>query len=110
MHQAIAFAIASEFCRKRQLARNFCSKNETFAISFAKPFAIASESVRSAQVATFSLRVRFIGGENSPANFRGCVSEFAFAFNAATEVHSGGIGVRVWQGAFKHVARAHESL
>ena len=28
MHHAIAFAIASEFCRKHPFARNFRSKNE----------------------------------------------------------------------------------
>ena len=28
MHQAVAFAIASEFCRKRPFARNFCSEND----------------------------------------------------------------------------------
>ena len=40
---AIAFAIASEFCRKRPFARNFRSENEISVISFAKPFAFASE-------------------------------------------------------------------
>ena len=43
VHQAIAFAIASEFCRKLPSARNFRSDDDIFAISFAKPFAFASE-------------------------------------------------------------------
>ena len=76
VHQAIAFAIASEFCRKLPFARNFRSKDEIFAISFAKPFAFASEFLRNAQFAAFCLR---FGGKNSLANFRGA-SEFAFAF------------------------------
>ena len=48
MHHAIAFAIASEFCRKRPFARNFRSENEIFAISFARPFAFASKFLRNA--------------------------------------------------------------
>ena len=47
MHQAIAFAIASEFCRKRPFTRNFCSEDKMFAISFAKPIAwLANPSQR----------------------------------------------------------------
>ena len=49
VHHAIAFAIASEFCRKHPFARNFRSEDDIFAISFAKPFALsASELIRSA--------------------------------------------------------------
>ena len=49
-----------------------------FAISFAKPFAFASEFLRNAESAAFCLR---FGGENSLANSRGA-PEFAFAFAA----------------------------
>ena len=68
MHQAIAFAIASEFCRKLAFARKFRSEDKIFAISFAKPFAFASEFLRNAQFAAFRLR---FGGKNSLANSRG---------------------------------------
>ena len=61
MHQAIAFAIASEFCRKLPFARTFCGQDEISAISFAKPFAFASELLRNAQFAIFGLR---FGGKN----------------------------------------------
>ena len=47
VHQAIAFAIASRFCHKCSFARNFRSENKMFAISFARPFAIASEVIGS---------------------------------------------------------------
>ena len=47
---------ASEFRRKHPFARNFLSENEHFTISFAKPFAFASELLRKAKFATFSLR------------------------------------------------------
>ena len=80
VHQAIAFAIASEFCRKLAFARKFCSEDEIFAISFAISFAFASEFLRSAQFAAFRLR---FGGKNSLANSRGA-SEFAFAFAAVS--------------------------
>ena len=80
MHHAIAFAIASEFCRKRPFARIFRSENEFLTISFAKPFAIASELTRSAQFAAFLWR---FGGQNSLANSWGA-SEFAFAFAAVS--------------------------
>ena len=76
VHQAIAFAIASEFCHSLPFARDFRSEDDIFAISFAKPFAFASEFLRSAQFAAFCLR---FGGQNSLANCRGA-SEFAFAF------------------------------
>ena len=56
VHHAIAFAIASEFCRKRPFARNFRSENEVSAISFAKPLTFASEFIRNAEFAVFSLR------------------------------------------------------
>ena len=75
VHQAIPFAITSEFCRKRPFARNFRNENEIFAIQFAKPFAFASEFLRNATFAAFCLR---FGAENSLANCRGA-SEFAFA-------------------------------
>ena len=39
VQQAIALAIASQFCRKLPFARNFRREDEMFAISFAKPFA-----------------------------------------------------------------------
>ena len=42
MHQAIAFAIASESCRKRPFATYFRNEDEILAISFAKPFAFAT--------------------------------------------------------------------
>ena len=87
MHQAIAFAIASEFCRKRPFARNFRNENKISAISFAKPFAFASEFLRNAYFAAFSLG---LDGHNSLANFRGA-SEFAFAFAAVSRVHAKGV-------------------
>ena len=80
VHQAIAFAIASKFCRRLPFARDFRSEDDIFAISFAKPFAFASEFLRSAQFAAFCLR---FGGQNSLANCRGA-SEFAFAFAAVS--------------------------
>ena len=55
MHHAIAFAIASEFCRKLPFARNFRSENENLPFSFAKPFAFASEFLRNAEFAAFGL-------------------------------------------------------
>ena len=58
MHHALAFAIASEFRRKRPFARNFRSENEVSAISFAKPFAFASELIRSAEFARFGGKIR----------------------------------------------------
>ena len=75
MHQAVAVPIASELCRKHPFARTFCSENGIVAISFAKPFAIASGLIRNAQFATFSLR---FGGQNSLPTSRSA-SEFAFA-------------------------------
>ena len=48
VHPAIAFAIASEFCRKRPFARNFRIENDILVTSFAKPFAITSELIRNA--------------------------------------------------------------
>ena len=39
MHQAVEFATASEFYRKRPSAGNFRSEDKIFAVSFAKPFA-----------------------------------------------------------------------
>ena len=78
MNQAVAFAIAREFCRKRPFARNYRNEDETFAISFTKPFAFAGEFLRNAWFAAFCLR---FGGYKLLANFRGA-SEFAFAFAA----------------------------
>ena len=49
----IAFAITCENCRKHPFARNFHSKNEVFAVSFAKPFAFASECLPNASFAAF---------------------------------------------------------
>ena len=65
---------------KLPFARNFRSEDESFAISFAKPVAFASDVLRSAKFATFRLR---FGGKNSLANSRGA-SEFAFAFAAVS--------------------------
>ena len=64
----------------RPFARNFRSESPNLAISFAKPFAIAGELIRSAKLAAFLLR---FGGHNSLANSRGA-SEFAFAFAAVS--------------------------
>ena len=87
MHHAIAFAIASESCRKRPFARNFRSENEFLTISFAKPFAIASELIRSAQFAAFLWR---FGGQNSLANSWGVRIRIRIRRRiAATAVHSG---------------------
>ena len=72
VHQAIAFAIASESCCQHPFTRNFNSEKEMFTISFAKPFADASELIHSPPFATFCLS---FGGQNSLANFRG-VSDF----------------------------------
>ena len=86
-HQAIAFAIAGKFCRKRPFTRPIHSENEIFAILFTKPFTIASKLICSTQFATFCLK---FGGQKPLANFRGA-SKFAFAFAAvslATAVHS----------------------
>ena len=80
VHQAIPLAIATTLRCKRSFAKNFCSENEIFAISFAKQFAIASELIRSASFAALSLRFR---GKNLLANFR-FASEFAFAFAAVS--------------------------
>ena len=78
MHQAIAVAIASEFCGKCPFARNFRGENELFASSesFAKPFAIASEVIRSAYFAAF------FSGIWSLANVQG--ASFAFVFAAVS--------------------------
>ena len=67
VHQAIAFAIASEFRRKLPFARHFRNEDAIFALSFAQPFASASEFefLRNAEFAAFSLR---FGGKNSLAN------------------------------------------
>ena len=73
MHHAIAFAIASECCRKLPFARNFRSEDEIFAFHSQKH---SSEFLRDAEFAAFSVR---FGGRNSLANSRGA-SEFAFAF------------------------------
>ena len=68
MHQAIAFAIAGEFCRKRPFARKkFRSEDEIFAISFAKPFAFASGFLRNAQFAAFCSRS---GGQKFASEFQ----------------------------------------
>ena len=67
-------------CRKLPFARNFPQRGRNFRISFAKPFAFASEFLRNADFAASSLR--FVGS-NSLANFRGA-SEFAFAFAAVS--------------------------
>ena len=56
------------------------SESVSFAISFAKPFAIANESICSASFAASSLR---FCGQNSLSNFQSA-SEFAFAFAAVS--------------------------
>ena len=76
VHQAMAFAIASEFWCKLPFARNFHSEDDNFfAISFTRPVAFASKFLCKVQFATFCVR----GGSNSLANYRG-KSEFVFAF------------------------------
>ena len=74
MHQAIAFAIASEVCHELPFAKNFRNDDEIFVISFANEF------LRNAQFTAFSLR---FGRENLLANFR-AASEFEFAFAAVS--------------------------
>ena len=56
VHQAIAFGIATEICHKLPFARNFRSEDEIFALSFAKPFAFASDFLHNAQLAAVCLR------------------------------------------------------
>ena len=80
VHHAIAFAIASEFCRKRPFARNFRSENENLQFhsqnhshSLANSFATPNSQ----------LFVWDLVPKNSLANFRGA-SEFAFPFAAVS--------------------------
>ena len=73
VHQAIAFAIASKFCRQLLFARNFRSEHVIFAISSTKPFAPLNSQL-------FVWDLVAIWG----------ASAFAFAdVSAATAVHSG---------------------
>ena len=69
MHQAIAFAIACKFCRKLPFAKTFRNEEQTFAMSVAKSFALASEIFRNGQLNFAAFCLRF-GGETSLANFR----------------------------------------
>ena len=89
MHHAIAFAFASEFCRKLPFARNFRSEDEIFAISFAKPFTFASEFLRNAKFAASFFEIwwlkfasEFSGRVRIRIRIRSRI--------AATAVHSGG--------------------
>ena len=62
VHQTIAFAIASEFCRKLPFARKFCSEDEIFAISFAKSVAHSlanSFATHNSQLFVWDLVVKF---------------------------------------------------
>ena len=82
MHHAIAFAFASEFCRKLPFARNFRSEDEIFAISFADFHSHSRcEFLRNATFAAFFFEIwwlRFAG------EIRLGASEFAFAFTAGS--------------------------
>ena len=99
VRQAIAFAIVFEFCRKLPFARNFCSEDEIFAISFAKPFVFASEFLPNAWFAAFCLR---FCGENFLAHFRGA-SEFAFAFAFAAVSQHSGYNILIWKEGYEGV-------
>ena len=91
--QAMAFAIASEFRRKRPFARNFRNESETLAISFAKPFAIASKFLRSAYFAAFFFKIwwqKFV----FPGHVRICIRIRSRI--AANAVHSDIANHRTW--------------
>ena len=80
MHQAIAFAIASEFCRKLPFVRNFRSEDEISAFHSQKHSHSLANSFATLNSQLF---VCDLVGLNSPANFQGA-SEFAFAFVAVS--------------------------
>ena len=84
VHQAVAFALASDFCCKRPFTRNFC---RFLAISFAKSLAVTSDCFGTAQFATFSVR---FSGYNSLGASRGASVHIRFRIhNLLPQPHPG---------------------